>query len=459
MERDTGVEPGTAEAVVATWIERELGGRVRSIAPQARWRPVWFVDLETDEGVLELCVRGDRTDMALIFPLEHEMRFQQLLHEHGVRTARVYGWIPELPAYVMDRVPGRPDFEGCPAEERDAVVDDYLGLLVRLHSLPVEPFVAAGITRADDPDASGEVGIARYEEVYRQQKNHPDPFMEFCLGWLHRHPTHSHGRETPVVWDSGQFHHADGAVTAVLDVELGHLGDPMMDLAGWRMRDSIIGYGDFDRLYGRYEELGGGPVDLDAVRRHHVAFTLTNQLVFSAALHDPPPGSDLMTNLQWCRETNLYATEALAEILDLELPGVDTPEPRRSLAAPAHQHQVALLRSTAVDDEYLRYQLRASFRMARHLQRVDEIGEAVAGADLDDLHELLGHRPDTWHDGEAELERFVLGDVDTGRHDEALVALFHRRNLRAQMVLGPEGSAMTRHTRIQPFGSSAGRGS
>ena len=33
---------------------------------------------------------------------------------------------------------------------RDAVVDDYLALLVRLHSLPVEPFVAAGITRADD---------------------------------------------------------------------------------------------------------------------------------------------------------------------------------------------------------------------------------------------------------------------------------------------------------------------
>ena len=97
--------------------------------------------------------------------------------------------------------------------------------------------------------------------------------------------------------------------------------------------------------------------------------------------------------------------------------------------------------------------------MARHIQRVDEIGEAFAGADLDDLHVLVGHRPDSCHDGEAVLDRFVLGDVDTGRHDEALVALFHRRNLRAQMLLGPEGSAMTRHTRIQPFGSSGGPGS
>src|SRR3981081_537848 len=54
----------------------------------------------------------------------------------------------------------------------------------------------------------------------------------------------SRGRETPVVWDSGQFHHSRGHLVAVLDVELGHLGDPMMDLAGWRMRDSVLGFGD-----------------------------------------------------------------------------------------------------------------------------------------------------------------------------------------------------------------------
>ena len=436
---------------VTDWLERELGGRVVSIEPQARWRPVWFADVDRGDERLELCIRGDRTDMTLLFPLDHEMRFQALLHEHGVRTAKVHGWIEELPAYVMDRVPGRADFTETSDADRVAAVDDYLGLLVRLHSLPLAPFVDAGIARAARPEESGELGIRRYEEVFRMQKRSPDPFMEFCLGWLHRHPTDSGGRETPVVWDSGQFHHLDGRITAVLDVELGHIGDPMMDLAGWRMRDSIMGYGDFTRLYARYEQLGGVPVDLAAVRRHHFAFTLTNQLVFSAACADPPPESDLMTNLQWCRETNLYATEGLAEIMGIELPEVATPPPRRSLAAAAHRHQVGLLRSTEVDDEVLRYQLRTSFRLARHLQRVDEIGEAVAAADLDDLVPLLGHRPETWPEGEAALERLVLDDAPTGSLDDVLVPLFHRRNLRAQMLLGPPGSAMTRHIPIQPF--------
>ena len=127
------------------------------------------------------------------------------------------------------------------------------------------------------------------------------------------------GASRPIVWDSGQFHHQDGKIVAVLDVEIGHIGDPMMDLAAWRMRDTVIGYGNFAELYDRYSEITGEPVDLDAIQRHHFAFTLSNQLPFGAALRQPAPDSDLMTNLQWCYETNLFATEALAEILDVEL--------------------------------------------------------------------------------------------------------------------------------------------
>ena len=109
------------------------------------------------------------------------------------------------------------------------------------------------------------------------------------------------------------------------------------------------------------------------------------------------------------------------------------------------------LRSINTDDEYLRYQLRTMFRLARHVARMDEIADAVSSNDLDDLHQLLGHRPDSWLEGEAQLERFVLADADTGAYDEQLVQLFHKRNLRAQMLLGPAGSAMARHLTIQSF--------
>lgn len=449
MEREQLSE--AASARIVDWLERHLGGRVVRIERQPRWRPVWFADLERDGEILPLCVRGDRTDMPLVFPLEHEMNLQRTMHEQGIPTPRVYGLIESPLAYVMDRVGGRNDFAESTDEERRAAVDEYLQILARLHALPIEPFVNAGVMRAATPAESGTFGISRYERLYRSVKKHPNPFLEFSLAWLKRNPPLSHGRESAIVWDSGQFHTEKGRILAVLDVEIGHIGDPMMDLAAWRQRDTIIGYGDFKALYARYEELTGRPVDLDALMRHHFAFTLSNELAFSAALREPAPDSDLMTNLQWCCETNLFATEALAEIYDLELPTVETPAPRTSRGRVAIDHLVHKLRSLPVEDEYLQYQLRTMFRMARHVSRADEIGEAVSEADLDDLHRLLGRRPTSWLEGEAELERFVLADAREGRHDIALIGLFHKRHLRAQMLLGPAGSAMTRHMKIQSF--------
>ncbi len=445
---DATADDGTA--LVRAWLEEHLGP-VTSIVRQPRWRPVWFADVDGPDGPLALCVRGERTDMPLIFPLDHEMRLQSLMHDRGIPTARVYGWIDRPASYVMDRVPGHNDFSLATDAERAAVVDDYLHVLARLHHLDIAPFVAAGIMRAPRPEESGTFGMGRYERVYRSVKKSPDPFVEFSLAWLRRNPPVSQGRESVIVWDSGQFHHHDGRVAAVLDLEIGHIGDPMMDLAAWRMRDTVIGFGRFAELYARYEELSGTAVDIAAVQRHHFAFALTNQLAFSAALRHPPTESDLMTNLQWCCETNLFATEALAEILGIELPTVDVPPPAESRGAVALAHLVANLRAVQVEDEFLRYELRALFRLARHAARADEIGDAVSADDLDDLHALLGHRPRTWLEGEEELERFVLANDGTSRYDAQLVALFHRRHLRAQMLLGPAGSAMARHATIQSF--------
>ena len=127
---------------------------------------------------------------------------------------------------------------------------------------------------------------------------------------------------------------------------------------------------------------------------HHFVFALTNQLVFHAALAAPPAASDYMTNMQWASETNLFALEGLAEIMGVdELDTVEVPAPRDSPVANAHEHLVRSLRSLDLADEYERHQLRIAFRLARHLQRYDEIGDACTEADLDDLRQFLPQRP------------------------------------------------------------------
>ena len=143
--------------------------------------------------------------------------------------------------------------------------------------------------------------------------------------------------------------------------------------------------------------------------------------------------------------------EALAEILGIELAPVAMPEPRSpSPGAAAQAHLARSLRNLDAGNDYAQHQVRIAFRLARHLQRSDEIGDQIVEENLDDLEGLIGHRATRWQDGDLELEAFVT--VDDGRHDSELLQLFHRRLQRFRMLLGPAGSAMARHNPIQSFG-------
>ncbi|MCH2170692.1 phosphotransferase family protein [Myxococcota bacterium] len=436
---------------VVDWLESNVGGSVTEIWRQPRWRPVWFADLERDGETLSLCVRGEREDTYFGFSLDHEMRFQKCLEECGIPVAHVYGWIDAPRAYVMDRIPGSNNFEGVGKAELDAVMDDYMEVLARVHALPLETFERAGILRAEHPDKAATIGMETYEKAYRDRKVQPDPFLEFCLGWLKRNPLDSRGRETPIVWDSGQFHHQNGRISALMDLENGHIGDPVMDLATFRMRDTILGYGDFRRIYAHYEKVSGLRLDLRALQHHLMAMALCDQLAYHTALADPPPGADFMTNMQWCSETNLFALEVLAEMLGLELEPVEEIEVTGppSSGHVAHSHLGRSLRNLQAGDSFTQHEIRIAFRLARHLQRCDEIGGVVEQANLEDLGELLGRRPANWQEGDTALERFVF--EDGGANDTELIQLLHRRLQRYRMLMGPPGSSMVRHNPMQPF--------
>jgi aminoglycoside phosphotransferase (APT) family kinase protein len=438
------IDEGPDERNLIEQLQAELAGEVVAMRRQARWRPAWFVDVQRDGQLLELYVRGARTDMRPIFPLEHECRMQELLGSMGIPVAEVRGYLHRPPAIVMERMHGKTDFAGCSDAERRSVMDEYIQILARMHHLAVDAFVGAGAQLPERPFDAALTGIRAYERAYRLEKVRPDPFMEFCLGWLTRNPPRHRVRPSVVVWDSGQFLHRNGRISGLLDLELTHIGDPMMDLAGLRMRSSVIDYGPLDQLYRRYEDLTGDEVDLEALAYHHFAFTITTQLAYHRGLVEPTSDSDLMTYMHWCSESNLYAVEALAGFAGIDLEKVALPEPAPSPSAVGHQHLVDSIRAMAGRDERSTYQLRIAFRLARHLQRVDAIGASITECDLDDVAAIIGYRPAGWVESERELERFVIGA--DARFDGPLIRLFHRRLQRQRALLGPEGSAMTRHS-------------
>jgi aminoglycoside phosphotransferase (APT) family kinase protein len=440
-------------ARISAWLDANIGGTVTSIARQGRWRPVWFADVQRDGATLPLCVRGDRIDSVTPWDLEYEKTMFVELERAGIPVPHVYGWIDDPRAFVMDRSPGQSDFSGSTDEEKAAGIDAYLRTLAQIHRLDVQPFADAGITRAERPERSGTVGIERVERVYRTAKTAPDPMTEFVLGWFRRNPLDNRGRESVVLWDSFQFHHDHGRLTAVLDLEVAHIGDPLMDLAGIRSREPYLRYGDIGDVFARYEQLGGFEVDYDAVDYYFIQESILNQLSFGPALADPPLMSDYTMNLTWVHLTNIWALEILAARLGVaieppELP--DAVEPATFTTAP-HRLMTASMRALVdASTDFDQYRARALYRLAAHLQRLDQVEAEVLQADLADLESLLGHRPPTWDEGEAELERFVL--ADDGRHDAELIDLLHRRNWRHWATIAPPGTTLARWEPIQHLG-------
>ena len=433
-------------------VESATGARVVQIDRQPRWRPTWFVEIDRGGATARLVVRGERFD-ATSLPLRHEFTFHRLLEERGFRVPKLHSFltIGTLNAVIMERIPGKPDFADVVAEDRDTVVEEYLQQLVALHALDPTPFVQAGIK---GPRTGDDPAVERHRqrlESFRARKSGPEPFAEFCLGWLDRHAPTTRRPATPCLVDTGQFHHQNGHLVGILDLEFGMLADPMQDLAVWRMRDTLIPFGDMRRLYARYEELSGATVDIETVKWHHFAGAVGNALMFGAAVAAPSPETDVMTYAQWNSETDLMASDFLGEVLGIELPSVEIPAARESRDQAIYEHLVRSLRGAGVEDASASHAFRLCFRMSRHLRRRHEIGAELDRQDIEDVHQLVGSRPVDWDDATARLETFVLADAASGRYDEQLTALFHKRNLRTHMALGPAGSSMTRHYQCQRF--------
>ena len=104
--------------------------------------------------------------------------------------------------------------------------------------------------------------------------DHPLPAVELGLRWVAEHLPPA-PRTTVVHGDfrNGNLIVGDDGVRCVLDWELAHLGDPMLDLGWlcvktWRFGGPLPvgGFGHRDDLFAAYERAGGGPVDPSHVR-------------------------------------------------------------------------------------------------------------------------------------------------------------------------------------------------
>ncbi|HEX3565246.1 MAG TPA: phosphotransferase, partial [Acidimicrobiales bacterium] len=265
-----------ADHKVQTWLERELEGTVLSFERQERWRPAWFAEVVHDGAVRHYYVRGQRGgNFREMITLHQEADVNRLLLAHGVPVPVVHGMIDDPPAIVMDRLPGRVNLATAVDDaERDAVLDQYVEAMRRMHAIDVDDVGAIGLPVPVDNQAAALNMYTTGEANYRQVKSAPSPMIEFMWRWLQRNVPAGRQRRALIQADSAQFLFENGTMTGLIDFEAAYVGDPVAEFAAMRSRDCEEPLGDIGRIAAKYEAATGDQIDKNAVEFHTAGWSL-----------------------------------------------------------------------------------------------------------------------------------------------------------------------------------------
>lgn len=441
---------GEQDARLAAWIERKLRGKVLRVTRIPRWRPAWDVDVQVGGRVIPLHARGERElSILMAYRIAYEAAIHDLLESRDLPVPHAFGLCDDPYALVMDRLPGHVDLSFAADDaERRRVMDEYLELLARVYEIPIAQAAAAGVEIPADSAALGLGYMRKLEADYdeRMAGLPVDPIALFFRRWLARNvPQDRYAAARFILYDAFQFMFEKGRITGMIDFELAHVGDPMMDLAALRVRDTIKSIGELPEFAARYQKLTGIPIDHDVVEYHSVVYNVISVISTGPSLAAPVQGTDWLSYLAWYVNGARWAFESIAEIGGYELEPVAVPAARPTRRAPAYRHLVDGLRAAAprTGEEYQRVALG---KLANHLKRVDEVGPALEAADLDDLARVLGHRPDP---AEADAELLALVQNAGPERDEELVRLLDARAQRMHLTLASPQSLILRHPRLR----------
>lgn len=206
------------------------------------------------------------------------------LEGSGVPVPRVYWYGEELdtfgaPFFICEKVEGEAPLpwvgegqEAFPPATREPLAEQFVAALAAIHRFewrgtPLET-LGAGVDEASAPSRE----ITFWEELLDRWSFRPYPMLEWAISWLKAHrPVAPRISLVHGDYRTGNFLEKSGRITAILDWELVHLGDPLEDL-GWVCMRSFRGRSPYmchlierPRLYERYEALTGIPVDPAAI--------------------------------------------------------------------------------------------------------------------------------------------------------------------------------------------------
>jgi aminoglycoside phosphotransferase (APT) family kinase protein len=442
-QRHTTSEPDGFDSDLRRWVEETTQRSVRSTRRvlSGNRRRSWAVELD-----------GDGPDVFVRFdpdPVDDRIDPYSIRREAEVyrSIAPSFPWMPAFVGVHPTRaalatacVAGESAYHHLPPDRRDMIGREFMQALGKLHSIEA---VAVGFPEPEPPTVAGHIAaeLSRWAGMYHAT-DRIDPLIEFGLAWVARHipdveeaPAVVHGDAGP-----GNFMFDEDHLTALVDWEFAHLGDPMEDLAWVSMRSVFEGFEHFPERLRDYEQAAGRTVDVDRVRFHRVLVQLRVAIVRHRAADDPDPSGDVANGLISLATNRRLLLEAWADASGTSLRPWSPPPVGASPHDWLFEALLTTLRTDIADrttDPHVLTKSKSAARLVKYLRALDRSGRTFDNEQLDVLSDALGHPVGTVVEGEHELgQRIRDGQIEEGVAVDYLVAESQLENELMSSALG-----------------------
>lgn len=440
--------------VFAAWTSSLLDVTVDEIRrrPGGGRHEAWDVYGHTDDGAsMKWFLRADRTGPA---PYEHytlrrEAEIYRAVGSTGASAPRVLGVHPDHEAVLLEYVDGDAAFAPLAPEVKSSLLESLVEQLATLHAADPGQLSLPSL----HPVRSIPEHVVEELDIWESRLDAagvPEPFLKACFRWLRDHNPDVEGRPSLVQGDTGPGNllHDGRRVTALLDFELAHLGDPLEDLAWVATRNAQEPVPDFDEFVSSYARASG--IEPDRRRLlYHMLFAELRIAVLGAGRRTAG-GLDVRADhgnpLIYGALHRRLTVEAFAAANGTQLATIAPTEMSDTEQTHYYDHALHDLRhlvAPEVTDPFAARRLKSLARVIKYLKEVDRAGARQQAAELAELTALLGCTPSDIAAGRSALDQLVrdgkLSAADLLPYAAAQVTREH------ELVAPSMGALATRH--------------
>ena len=436
------------------WIAETGGGEITRLERHVARREAWVVDVTRPDGsVLEGFLRLERTDVPTTSStsLVRETRVIQALADTDIPVPIVHGRNDDLRCTLFERVRGRSDIDALddPVQQR-AVMEDFIGVIARMHSLDLDtlglddvmPYLPTTATEA----ALNDVDLA-LDQWAGFLAHYTEPLITYGVSWLRRHaPTELH-RLSLVQGDTGpvNFMFDGDRVSAIIDLEWAHYGDPLEDIGNICVREFWNPSGGLDGLFHLYEKESGIPYRRFAAQYYRVQQNVRGMIPIHAVTENAHPRESLAWYLCYRYLGDRATCQALADAqgVIVETPEMPTDEGTEDVVAAAAVYSIERDVAPKLTDAFATSRATDAVRLVQLMDRRRRYGPILDDIECDELADLLGTRPATRAEGLHALDELIRTEqVD----DDAAITYLTRRALRDEWLHEPVVSLYPQRT-------------